>query len=174
MTYPNWWTPVVAGLAAVLLTACGDPSREAQERHVAAYAKAQGLDIDVQIGEDGETERIAIQPAYAGGNATVGRNLSPPADFPADVALYPGMELFAANRIGAAHLLQARAVDPPERIAAFYQRWMMAAGWGEAAETRPGPGARNLRFSKGGRIAAVNLITADGVTTVQLSAVTGE
>lgn len=163
------WAPVL--LVACLIGACGSPddSPEARNRQLEEYARSKGVDAEVRTGADG-TRSVAINQRLGSTRAQTGTNLALPADFPGDVAIYPGMQIVSAATMPVGQMLQGHTADDRNRVASFYTDAMAAQGWtdGTPADAQS-PVMQSLRFTKDKRAATINLIPAGAGTSVQIA-----
>lgn len=161
-------------LGIILISACGDAddSADAREEQIEQYAKKHGVDANVKIDDSNGDEEIVINRNVGGNTARPGKNLEVPDDFPRDIPIYPDMNIYAVDKIGAGHMIQAQTSNNPDDIIDFYKEKMVGDGWADEATTNALPSMKNIRFTKGKRMTAVMILTEENQTTVQLSAIT--
>jgi hypothetical protein len=152
------------------LTACGDSDTVA-EKAIEKYAEQQGVDLDVDVKDGGQS--ITWKSEQDGVTAQFGGDVKVPDGFPRDVPVYPGISLQAASATPDGFLIYGQSGDSAQQVADFYVDRMVADGWTKESEASQENVMRMLTFTKEGRNAAVNVITGDGGTTVQITATKG-
>jgi hypothetical protein len=130
------------------------------------YAASFGVDVDVDVDE--ETGEASTTIAHAGG-VVGGSDVPAPEGFPADVALYPDLNVFSSATVPGGHMLQGVTADDPDEVASFYTREMTDQGWKDESPSSHSPVMRTLRFTKGTREASVNLLPTGDKTAVQIT-----
>jgi hypothetical protein len=157
---------LVLGLAAFPLAACGGNPSQSREDRMEEYARAHGVDADVELDENGEVRSVTVNQ----GAGQVGTNLDLPADFPDDIPVYPGLSLHSVAPVpGGGLSVSGRTEDEMAEVAAFYAREMAASGWTDNSPAQAVATQRTLRFTKGARNAMLNLVPTDPGTTVSLN-----
>jgi len=153
--------------AGAMLTACGENAKQSQEEDkLEDYARAHGVDADVEVGEDGEVRSVTINQ----GAGQAGSNLALPEDFPDDVPVYESLKLHAVTPVpGGGMSLSGVADSDPEEVARFYSEKMVEHGWTDASPPQAAPSQRTLRFTKGSRNAMITLMPANPGTSVSLT-----
>jgi len=154
--------PAVAGL--LLLAACGENTTQSREAEVEEYARSQGVDAEVEMGDDGAVRSVVIHH----GDGQVGAHLALPDDFPDDVALYPESNVVSVIPTPAGLSVIAHTQDDMETVMRFLAAEMARQGWVEDSPAQAVPAMRMLRFSKGARSAMFNFVAADSGTSVTL------
>ena len=160
---------LVVATIAVVLAGCraGGQTPEDKDRQAEEYAKSFGVDAQVSTSPDG-TKSIAIDRGIGGLAAQGGSNLAVPAGFPADIPMYPQLNIVAAGQLPSdGFTIQGHTPDSVEQVAEYYVARMTSSGWTHEQPAQQPPGMRMLPFKKGNRMASINLMGGQG-TTVQL------
>jgi hypothetical protein len=154
----------------MLLAACGPGERTQsdKDRQAEEYAKSFGVDAKVSSNPDG-TKTVAVDRSTGGLALQGGANLPLPAGFPADIPMYPQVNIFAASQMPSqGFMVQGQTADAVEKVAEFYVTQMTSSGWTHEAPAQSAPTMRILPFKKDNRTTTINLIAGQG-TTVQLT-----
>ncbi len=145
-------------LAVGLLTACGQSSGDSMPN--------QPAEAVVDASENA-TSSTASESLESSQTATTDPDL--PSDYPADVAVYPGMDILTVNQTPFGSIVQAQADATPNAIAEHLRKQMSENGW---LDTSPAPTAgepaTGLRFIKDGRTASIYLIPDGTKTDIQI------
>ncbi|PKP79052.1 MAG: hypothetical protein CVT81_00915 [Alphaproteobacteria bacterium HGW-Alphaproteobacteria-3] len=157
---------LTAALGLSLLAACGEDSTQSRESELEDYARAHGVDADVEVGESGEVRSVTINQ----GAGKVGSNLALPDDFPDDVPVYENLKLHAVTPIpGGGLSLSGIAGGDLGEVARFYAAEMVAHGWTDASPPPAAPSQRTLQFTKGSRNVMITLMPASPGTSVSIT-----
>lgn len=164
------WCVVTAGLAALLLQACGGQnSTEAREKQMEEYAAKHGVAVDVELDERGGTKSVAINTPTGG---QVGTNLKLPDGFPADVAVHPDEAIMSAVPTPGGFMVQALTKGDAIELLAWHRAGLIAQGWSEEDAGPSAGGMQRASFKKDGRVAAVNFIPNGDGFAVQIVTMT--
>ena len=117
-----------------------------------------------------------VQEHKAGGiDAQVGMGLNLPDGFPADVAIYPGMQVFSSSTVPQGVAVHATSAESVDTVAAFIKDNMVGNGWTDATDASQSAGMTILQFNKPGRTTGINLLPgANNGTTIQITALSTE
>ena len=163
---------LTAALMCMLVAACGgSQSEQAREDAIEDLAAQYGVDADVELDEDGNVEQLTIDRSVGGMQAQLGQNLDLPADFPADVPIYPGLSIHSVSAVPQGHMVQGTTEDDRQAVVDFLRERLLADGWTEAESNEVGP-MLQMRFEKGSRITGIMLMPGNPGVVVQLSALT--
>ncbi len=156
-------------LLCLLLTGCGSASDSNTEREqqLEQYAKRHGVDVDVEINEASNEEKLVI--SNINGSQT-GNNLDMPEGFPQDVAIYPGMRIILSTPIPNGMSLQAQSDDDKATVSAYFAQVMQQQGWTLKPQNAQSELMQSLQFEKGDRVASVMLIANNNLTNIQINA----
>ena len=123
----------------------------------------------VEVGTDGAV-KIAdggVTVTADGGTLTAGGTAKVPADWPADVPVYPGARLTAVGAGANVRTLVLTTVDSPAKVSAFYKTNL--PGWTTTVDLT-GPDGGLAQRTKGKMGLAVNITkSADGSAGFSLS-----
>ena len=153
-------------LASGLLAACGgSDSNSTREQAMADSAAAHGIDADVTLNDDGETEKVVINA----GGGQVGKNLDLPAGFPEDISLPAGWDIMSSSSpLPGSFNLQALSPDSAADILDTLRTRLTADGWTETASDSPTPAMSRINFEKDDRMANFNIIENGETRAVQI------
>lgn len=100
-------------------------------------------------------------------HATVGENVTLPADFPSDAAVYPKAKLLMASSSKDLVQVLFKTTDPAKDVTAFYQKQLKDNGWeidntmdmgtGTLLQTRKENRRQTLMINQEGKETGVNL-----------------
>ncbi len=161
--------PFVAALAlALVLSACGKSEEKAAETLAEQALEANsGQDVDVDIGDDGQT--VTIQTEQGTLKQSSGENVALPADFPADIALPDGYKVMSVMTMGPVTSVVMEVPDPPADVFTDFKSGQSGHGWKETLSMQGTDGSM-LGFEKGDRSLLLNLGNREeGGTMVSLS-----
>lgn len=153
-------------IAALFLASCGgSDSNEAREKQMEDTAARYGVDVDVTLDEDGETEQIVINQ----GGAQVGQGLDLPSGFPDDIDLPESWNVMAASApMPNGYSIQALSDSPASEIMDELRSRLTAEGWIETAADTPTPQMSRISFEKDDRMANFNILENGETRAVQL------
>ena len=154
-------------IALVPLAAC-DTSEEAMENRIEEMAREHGVDMDIDLdAEDGAVTSMTMQGEDGETTTAYGANISMPEDFPDDVTIYPGLELFSTTKMPTGHLVQGHTDASRDEVIAFYKDKLPGEGWELEAST-DNPVMHMLQYRKESRTLNVGIMPGDR-TTVSLT-----
>ena len=158
---------MMIGAAALLIAGCGGAdSNESREKAMEDLAASQGIDADVTVNDDGETEKVVINA----GAGQVGMNLDLPAGFPDDVKLPADWNIIGSSSpMPDMQNLQAMSEATTDEIVADLRSRLGDEGWTETGFEQPTPAMSQLGFEKGERIANFNIIENGETRMIQLA-----
>lgn len=153
-------------VAAILLASCGgSDSNEAREKQIEDTAAKYGVDVDVTLDEDGETDQIVINQ----GGAQVGQGLDLPSGFPDDISLPTAWNVMAASSpMPNGYSIQALSDSSASEIMGELRSRLTAEGWVETAADTPTPQMSRISFEKDDRMANFNILENGETRAVQL------
>ncbi|HNR33162.1 MAG TPA: hypothetical protein PKI11_19890 [Candidatus Hydrogenedentes bacterium] len=162
--------PAPAGAA----TASDAVGAKVAETIIEQSAKAQGEDVDVQIGSSGDAMSISVKGAQGDYQMTTGAFSSLPQGFPEDVPVYPGLKLQMTNVLPGEQTFSVVGQTDAKHdvVFAYYQKELPARGWTQqsvmqqTAESQP---MSMLQCTKDSRTVHVLVMTDDEATTVSLT-----
>lgn len=183
-------TAIAAGsmLAALLLIAgCSDESNdpataaaddrigrdsaagEARERQIEEIAARQGVDLDVELDDSGESaDTVTVNHGVTGYTGQYGSNVALPEGFPDDIPLPEGLTLFANSKIPGGFMIQGRSEQEAEALKEFFNQAATEAGWQAGQSGVAGP-VHQLQFDSGNRKLGVNITDGGSERLVQIS-----
>lgn len=130
-------------------------------RSLAEKAVDVGTDGAVKIADGGVTF------SGDGGSVTTGATATLPADWPADVPIYPGGKIRVVSAAGTMRNVVFTTVDPPGMVTTFYKSSL--PGW-VATMDRTGPDGGIAQKKKGNVALTINITKSDdGSAGVSLS-----
>lgn len=153
-------------IVAIFLASCGgSDSNEAREKQIEDTAAKYGVDVDVTLDTDGETERIVINQ----GGAQIGQGLDLPSGFPDDIKLPGSWNIMAASApMPNGYSIQALSDNSASEVMEELRSRMIAEGWVETAADTPTPHMSRISFEKDDRMANFNILENGETRAVQL------
>jgi hypothetical protein len=155
---------------AFLITGCDDTAEEAREKQLENYAKAQGVDADIDYDSEKGVQSITINTAEGNMTTQVGAALKLPDRFPDDVAIPAGMELITTSDVPDGHYVQGQSTENADTITEFFAREMKGKGWSYTNEAPVQlPNLRVLEFTKDNRRTNIAIVPGEPNTMVQIT-----
>lgn len=159
----------LAGITA-LIAGCGGDT-ESKEAQMEAQAKRHGVDADVELGKNGDVERIVVTTGLGG---QYGQNIGLPGGFPDDVAVPDQWNITMSTSVPGTdgYSIQALSDAGTDEMLAEIRATMQARGWSEVAMATLTPQLTKIDFEKDGRMANFNITDAGESTAVQVLTMT--
>lgn len=153
-------------IAALILASCGgNDSNEAREKKMEDTAARYGVDVDVSLDEDGETEQVVINQ----GGGQVGQGLNLPPGFPNDITLPETWNIMAASApMPNGYSIQALSDRSAAEIMDELRSRLTAEGWVETVADSPTSQMSRISFEKDDRMANFNILENGETRAVQL------
>lgn len=125
---------------------------------------------DIEI--SGKGESTTVQMKKEGAEVTVGAGSEIPDDFPGDIPIYPGLEVYASAREKEKEMfsVQGKTGDSVDTVSQFYRARLESGGWGEEAVMK-NPQMTVLNYTKEER--AVNVMITGGSDGTHIGITTG-
>lgn len=152
-----------------LLVACGD-GEQAMEQYVEDQAAEQGVELEFESDNRLGGAGWRAEGDFGSITTQVGEGASIPADFPADVPIYPGLKITTSHRVSqdSGFFLQGLTGDDLSEVVAYYQGAVPDQGWTKESETQVGQ-MRMSGYKKERRMFNLSIISAAEGTTVQIT-----
>jgi hypothetical protein len=152
----------------ILSFACGKASHKAAEEAAErSIESATGDDAEVEISEEGMS--VKAQDKNGTYSWQAGDQARVPDDFPSDVHIYEPAVVEMSMDSPDGYVLSLKTDDAPAKVVGVYQEKLSAAGWTKQTTMDMGE-MQMLIYSKGERMAKLDVFSEDDVTRINLTA----
>ncbi len=128
-------------------------------------AARHGIDADVSLNGEGETEQIVINA----GGGQVGRNLDLPSGFPDDIELPAAWDIIATGSpLPGSHSVQALSESSKEDIISNIRDRLTADGWTVMDSDSSMPHMARISLEKDDRMASFSVMENGDTRAVQI------